>query len=712
MQSPPQLTFRLGGLSTLGENGTWPASEVDYTAGCKARRANWPAQTHWIRITAMAAAWYGDLPGNTGFAGNETLRNAISLAMGYWFSNDFTDPACLDFGGSSSCPCDTPGLWNTNWYSNVILIPGYVGQTCLLLNFTLLPSEVDGCSRMILRAYGTFGNFIRGIGFLTGANTLDVAKIGLDQGLRASNISLVTNAYARVHAEVVIHQGVSADGIRPDGSFGQHNGILYNGNYGKTYLNDELDLETEAIGTQFGAGESSQQALETLLGGNLWMMYRNIITGVLHWDFVSTALEDGNLGVFELIIQCRVFSVVSYLFRATGSINFNINELQQLAEQWQSDLLLEFVNTLKTNSSSANSGDLVGNRMFYDNDYMPFGFHLSDGTVYTHLQGDEYEDIAAAWDWNLISGTTTDYAATPLNCTKARWIGVESFVGGVSDDQVGIAAMRYTNPYTGSLSWQKTWFFLENDVQFVMVANINSTTTAPLYSILDQKRHVGAVYVDGSKVDDSRNFTMANMLWHAGVGYSFEPTLVGASGLSVEIGEKSGSWQTIGVSTQPNITVDLFTAYIVHSALRAPIAYSVYPATLSYRAFKHKRRRSKIRTICNNAHISAIIDDNHSTAMVVFWDPVGGTVTIPGKKSHDAAVSITSSNNSAIIYQYDTGNVTVSDPSQSLTGLQVTLEVGMGKKPPHWGWGVVHTLAFDLPTSGSAGSSVSQLLSN
>lgn len=86
---------------------------------------------------------------------------------------------------------------------------------------------------MILRAYGIFGNFIRGIGFLTGANTLDVAKIGLDQGLRASNLSLVTNAYARVHAEVVIQQGLSADGIRPDGSFGQHNGILYNGNYGK-----------------------------------------------------------------------------------------------------------------------------------------------------------------------------------------------------------------------------------------------------------------------------------------------------------------------------------------------------------------------------------------------------------------------------------------------------------------------------------------------
>ena len=32
------------------------------------------------------------------------------------------------------------------------------------------------------------------------------------------------------------------------------------------------------------------------------------------------------------------------------------------------------------------------------------GFHLADGAVYQHINGDEYEDIVAAWDWNLIPG--------------------------------------------------------------------------------------------------------------------------------------------------------------------------------------------------------------------------------------------------------------------------------------------------------------------
>lgn len=39
--------------------------------------------------------------------------------------------------------------------------------------------------------------------------------------------------FLRVHGEVRFFNETKADGIRVDGSFGQHQGILYNGNYGK-----------------------------------------------------------------------------------------------------------------------------------------------------------------------------------------------------------------------------------------------------------------------------------------------------------------------------------------------------------------------------------------------------------------------------------------------------------------------------------------------
>ena len=68
---------------------------------------------------------------------------------------------------------------------------------------------------------------------LTGANALDVSRIAMDQALITTDISLLSDANKRSHTELVIQNAVRSDGIRADGAFGQHDGILYNGNYGK-----------------------------------------------------------------------------------------------------------------------------------------------------------------------------------------------------------------------------------------------------------------------------------------------------------------------------------------------------------------------------------------------------------------------------------------------------------------------------------------------
>lgn len=108
-------------------------------------------------------------------------------------------------------------------------MPNLVGQACLLFNTSLTPTQFDGCNTISARSYDTF---YEGKSFLTGANILDVAKIGIDLALLTSNTTLITEAYGRINAEISIQPGVKVDGIKPDGSFGQHGGLLYNGNYG------------------------------------------------------------------------------------------------------------------------------------------------------------------------------------------------------------------------------------------------------------------------------------------------------------------------------------------------------------------------------------------------------------------------------------------------------------------------------------------------
>ncbi|KXN90692.1 Chondroitinase-AC [Leucoagaricus sp. SymC.cos] len=722
-------------MASLGTDGKWPDSEVDYTTGCQGRRAAWPAQDHWQRILRMSAAWHGGMKDGEQFVKNAKLHDKISLAMDYWFGRDFTNPGCLYNGGTADCPCNNldNSLWNTNWYDNVILIPSLAGQSCLLLNDTLTTSQVGHCINMTGRSFDLFLVPLEEVSFMTGANVLDIAKIGIDGALLNLNVTQLTEAYQHIHETVVLQLEIKIDGIRPDGSFGQHKGVLYNGNYGKDFSNDVLDLEIQAAQTRFAAGEEPRSNLATLYDGNRWMIYYNTLTGVAHWDYSA-------LGRFIS------FSALDSLGPVKG-LNTNLTKVRQLGELWNNSILTEFAQSLSGGSNSANIGQVLGNRMFWDFDYMvhrgrnyvstvkmfstrtknteclnsqnPFGFHLSDGVHYTYLKGNEYEDISVAWDWNLLPGITTDYGATNLSCNETEHYGIESFVGGVSTGDIGIAVMRYTNPSTKSLQWQKAWVFLENDIQHVMVSNVTSTTDKPVLSSLDQRRHDGPIFTnDGEKLEiyknSSKNLTLdsgVKSLWHGGVGYTF-PDLSSSDGnhtLHVEVGEKSGDWTTIGIGTQPPATVDLFAAWIEHGSLSSGgLSYSMFPGTTSFSSFTTKRDQLKLQEISNNGNVSAVYDETHQTVFVVFWNENGGNITFtPNSLSTFSkklsSITITSSANTAIIYRFDDAAIWISDPSQSLD----SVEISFGRKPMKWGLGREKKFVVDLPRSeGLAGSSV------
>ena len=102
--------------------------------------------------------------------------------------------------------------------------------------------------------------------------------------------------------QLVLVPEIKTDGIKPDGSFGQHAGLLYtyapcrpsssqtnmihSGNYGKDFANNVMALEIEAGGTEFAANDTGIDAFETLWDGNQWMVVYNTLTSVLHWDLV------------------------------------------------------------------------------------------------------------------------------------------------------------------------------------------------------------------------------------------------------------------------------------------------------------------------------------------------------------------------------------------------------------------------------------------
>ncbi len=73
------------------------------------------------RTEILGGAWHGGVCGLDDYVNDTRTLDAILLAMKWWFDHDFTNPACLDHGGTDQCPCNSTetAMFNTNWYSNV-----------------------------------------------------------------------------------------------------------------------------------------------------------------------------------------------------------------------------------------------------------------------------------------------------------------------------------------------------------------------------------------------------------------------------------------------------------------------------------------------------------------------------------------------------------------------------------------------------------------
>ena len=327
---------------------------------------------------------------------------------------------------------------------------------------------------------------------------------------------------------------------------------------------------------------------------------------------------------------------------------------------------------------------------------------MSDGTLYTYLHGGEYEDIAAAWDWDLIPGITTDYGNTPLSCATASQYGDEDFVGGASDGTVGVAAFRYTNPITKSFKFQKAWFFFE-EVQHVLVSSITSSSSAPIRTVLDQKVHNGtAVYVNEQLISSSATYSSFKSLWHQNVGYVFQDSTPDDT-LDVSLQKKKGNWSAIGISTQTDTEHDIFTATIdkVPGAADLRVSYSIFPG-IPYDDFPSRIHTSSEKggppvVLLNDATVSGVLDRKHQDAGVVFWATGGGSIDIPFTDPDGLILTLEIDQPSVVIVRFSQNEIVVADPSQSLQCATVVLRWNICKGNHSTEWKPQKTINIAFP---------------
>ncbi|KAM3453406.1 hypothetical protein MY3296_003814 [Beauveria thailandica] len=590
-------------IGTQKPDGTW--ADVNYLSGCaaltaKLGRANWPIQEHWNRIITLAAAWSGVSPvADPKWSNSTEAWEAISNGLDYWFKNDYKPAACLGDGGNATlgCPCGTPGLWNTNWYGQAVLIPQLSSTACLLARDGHLSQEQHkGCIRLTERTYDNIDRSYGTGGTLTAANIVLVLQSAVSLGLFTNNVTIVESALKRTFSVMTFSDEAMQDGIHRDGSFLQHDGILYNGNYGKDLLNIFIQLQGEAVGTRFAANDATREAVSTFVKGNEWMIFTDLKTRQQHWDFNAIG---------------RFVSFPTKDLQASADINFNVTKLARAVADFDGPYNVhDTIARLKSNGTR----QLIGNRAFWASDYMvhrrpsfimankmlsarstnselvnganPLGYHLGQGTLFTYVDGTEYADIWASWDWSLIPGTTVVRNRPALAAaTKVKYQGKREFVGVVSDGHVGAAVEDYQDPLDAHISYKKAWFYL-GDAVLVSIVDVVRTKdagddgAAPTITVLENRaKAAGGAFVDGNKIElsssSSETRAIGSTLWYGGNGYlSYDAPFH----LALSEGERTGNWSAISTSTAGSATVPIFSAYTTVDESKAA-TYAVFPAT-------------------------------------------------------------------------------------------------------------------------------------
>lgn len=358
----------------------------------------------------------------------------------------------------------------------------------------------------------------------------------------------------------------------------------------------------------------------------------------------------------------------------------------------------------------------------------PFGFHVGIGSLFTYASGSEYLDIQAAWDWNLIPGTTTLLNLPKLDPAHANIKGVKQFVGVVSDGEDGIAVMDFAGAADKTqLAYRKTYFFLD-DVVLVTTSSLQvraDVASTPVIAVLDNRRlSIEGIAIGGLALSQAVAGAEVEVstLWHDNVGYLAYST---PFNLTYSAGDRTGNWSEIATSDAGLSTIPLFSAYTTLPRNKA-FTYAIFPASPQARV-QAEAADPTFTPLDLGRDVSAVV--GLGRLAVVFW-AMGRTasVSLPAigwpavDASSGGSLILTSDQPSAVLLSFDDAfkslSVTFADPTQALETLELTLRIdgpGRGLSCDDEiecveDEGVV-TLHSALPTAGLAGHSVIKSLS-
>ena len=601
--------------TSLLSDGSW--ADIDY--GSTARSV-WPASNHLQRalIMAKSARLY-----RAKHQANEALEDKVLLALKSWTDHDYQNP---------------------NWRWNEIGVPELVGETATLMYAQLSPSEISLIAAIMKRSDWRRVSW-------AGANLIWGVTIEIVRGCLENNPGVVAEGYQRMYQEIKI-VAPSQEGIQQDDSFHQHGAQLYSGGYGLSYANDLGRFLSFAWGTRFQIPPDRMAIFSSyLLDGVQWLVRGDVV------DYSGIGREITRQGIVAVPEDWAVGSV------SPEGAAYGLENVTAMLAAEPSPRQSEFQAFAARLMGKREAPSFTGNKQFWCSDFMAHrrknfytsvkmlssriqnaevtngeglkSQHLSDGTNFLYLTGDEYKDIFPVWDWTKLPGATAIQGTLDTGETNPiSTRGVTGFAGGVSDGTYGMAAMDLSR---GNLVAKKAWFFFD-DGYLCLGAGItlNRDADHDVATDVNQTLLHGAVLSSQSMYPDRDGvyaYTPGRITWvyHDHVGYIFAP----GSNVNLSVGAQTGKWSDIGSGSNQIVTMRVFDLWIDHgrSPNHGSYQYFVLPGA-SLEETKESAGKPTIQVLANNDDVQATWNGRLGIAMIAFRKP-GALATPAGSVAID-----------------------------------------------------------------------------
>lgn len=634
-------------LALFQENGSF--SDIDYD---DTQMTNWTPIKHIERLSDFVYAYTNE---KNKYYQNEDLYQKIVKGLEYWYDVDSE---------------------SDNWWHNQISEPQKLGVLLIQMRIgkKQIPQELE--TKILKRIQETGGDPAK----WTGANRTDIALHWIYRSCLTQNEADLKTAIDNVFNPVVY---TTEEGFQHDNSYFQHGEQLYIGGYGDEILKGVTQVASYALGTQYQLDKEKVELLSKFMRETY---YRAVRGQNMSFDVVGRSVSRPGLlnkrttatyakrmididpthadEYKAIIARLNRKQPADYQVTASHTHYFRGDYSLHVRPQYNFDVRLASTRTKKCE---------------YGNKENLKTYFMSDGCTNITQTGDEYFNIFPVWNWCHIPGTTApQLEKVPMDPKAWGVLGTSTYAGGVSDSIYGATAYAYmdTNPEVNTGA-KKSWYFFNNEV-VCLGAGIQSTSTYPVHTTVNQCFLKGGILVDkGNKEETLANgsHTLQAPQWvlHDKIGYFFpqkEEVFLTAQ-------TQSGRWYDINTSkSKKEEKMDVFTLGINHGVgpKDGSYAYIVVPGKTSAQEMKAYQKKNAIEILSNNPKIQAVRNTKLNVWMVTFFE--AGTFT-------HKELSVTVDKPCILMIKDITSksaNLHIADPGQTQSPIQVELKIGKKKQ--------------------------------